>query len=341
MKAWRLIQYGNFDEGIKLLDMPKPTPAPDEVLIEVHAASINPVDYKFAEGQLRPFYKQQMPAGLGFDCSGIVSEIGANVTHLIPGDEVFCTTPTDSPGVLQEYVSVKASVVRKKPSNLSFEEAAALAMVGLTTLTCMEAVNLQAGQKVLIHAGSGGIGSFAIQYASKMGAEVYTTTSTKNVGWVKALGANKVIDYKKENYLTEVPKLDVVYDTLGGDYTLEAFQLLKRGGKVVSIAGRRLDDKTARQYGLNWLFRMYMKLQLRPVNKLCKKYDAQYHYVLNEPDGDRLSNLSSFIEQNDIRAIINKRYPFHEVVQAFKMLQSGRSKGKNVIRVKGSGSVLP
>lgn len=334
MKAWRLTKYGDFDKGIKLLEVPRPVAKDDEVLIEVHAVSLNPVDYKIADGQLRLFYNQKMPAGLAFDCSGVITEVGKNVSHLKLGDEVFCTTPTDSPGVLGEYVSVKASVVRQKPENLNFAEAAAIPMVGLTTLSCMEAVDLQPGQKILIHAGSGGIGTFAIQYANNLGAEVYTTTSTPNVESVKKLGTKAVIDYKTHDYLKELSELDVVYDTLGGNFTFDAFTLLKTGGKVVSIAGRRLDDKTARQYGLNWLFRMFMKLQLRPINKLCKKHNASYHFILNEPTGDRLETLKAAVEEHNIKPVINKVYQFDEVVQAFKMQQSGRSKGKNVIVVK-------
>lgn len=334
MKAWKLTEYGkDFKNGMELMEVDKPTQGADEVLIECHAAATNPVDYKIAEGQLKLFYKQKMPAGLAFDCSGVVAEVGKNVSHLKVGDEVFCTTPTDSPGVLEEFVTVKANVVAPKPKNLSHAEAAGFAMVGLTTISCMEAVNLKAGEKILIHAGSGGVGSFAVQYARQLGAEVYTTTSTSNVDWVKELGA-KVIDYKKEDYREEVPKLDVVFDTLGGDYTTDAFPLLNPGGRVVSIAGRRLDEETAEQYGLNWLFKWFMKLQLRPIKKLCKKYDASYKFILNEPNLERLTKLKKALETDYIKPVINRSYSFDEVVQAFEMQQSGRSKGKNVITIK-------
>ena len=334
MKAWKLKKYGkDFRNGMEIMEVEKPTPSNDEVLIECHAAAINPVDYKIAEGQLKLFYKQKMPAGLAFDCSGIVTEIGSNVSHLKVGDEVFCTTPTDSPGVLAEFVAVKANVVAQKPKNLSHTEAAGFAMVGLTTISCMEAVKLKAGEKILIHAGSGGVGSFAIQYARQLGAEVYTTTSTSNVDWVQELGA-KVIDYKKEDYREAAPKLDVVFDTLGGDYTTDAFPLLKSGGRVVSIAGRRLDEETAEQYGLNWLFKLFMKLQMRPIKKLCEKYNASYRFILNEPNLERLTKLQKALETGYIKPVINHIYSFDEVVQAFEMQQSGRSKGKNVVTIK-------
>lgn len=334
MKAWKLTQYGNFDKGITQMEVPMPQCADDEVVIEVKSVSLNPVDYKIADGHLKLFYKQKMPAGLAFDCSGNITEVGKNVTHLKVGDSVFCCTPTDSPGVLQEYVNVKADVVSLKPSNLNFDEAAAMPMVGLTTLSCFEAIDLKPGEKILIHAGSGGVGSFAIQYAAWLGAEVYTTTSTSNVNWVKELGPNKVIDYKTQNYLDEVPPLDVVFDTLGGDFTTDAFKTLKPGGRVVSIAGRKLDEETARQYGLNWLFRQFMKWQLRPIKKLCKKHQASYRFILNEPEAPRLARLKSAIENGNLKAVINQRYDFTEAVEAFKTQRAGRSKGKNVIQVK-------
>ena len=336
MKAWRLTEYGNFDKGIKLLQLPIPIPDDDEVLIECHAASLNPVDYKFAEGQLKLFYKQKMPAGLGFDCSGVVTTIGKRVKHLKVGDEVFCCAPTSTPGTIAEYVAVKADVVLPKPKNLTFVEAASTPLVGLTTISCFEAVNLMAEQKILIHAGSGGVGSFAIQYAQQLGAEVCTTTGTSNVSWVKDLGTEKVIDYKTQDYKEEVPKLDVVFDTLGGSYTLDAFSLLKPGGKVVSIAGRRLDDKAAKKYGFNLLLRGIIRLLLIPITLKCKKYNASYRFILNEPTGKRLEILKRSLESGSVKPVIHKVYDFSEVVDAFKMQQSGRAKGKLVIDIKSS-----
>ncbi len=336
MKSWRLTAYGNFDKGTKMQEIPMPSPADDEVLIECFAASLNPVDYKFAEGQLKMFYKQQMPAGLGFDCSGIIKKVGKSVSHLKVGDEVFCCAPTSSPGTISEFVAVKAHVVLPKPSNLTFTESASTPLVGLTTISCMQAVDLKAGQKILIHAGSGGVGSFAIQYAKQLGAEVYTTTGTSNLSWVKELGAHKVIDYKTQDYKAEVPKLDVVFDTLGGDYTLEAFELLNPGGKVVSIAGRRLDDAAAKKYGLNIVLRSVMKLLLIPITIRCKKYNASYRFILNEPTGERLHILKEQLETEAVKPVIHKVYNFSEVVEAFKMQQSGRAKGKLVIDIKSA-----
>lgn len=333
-KAWRLISYGNLDSGIQLMEVEMPQPASDEVVIECYAASLNPVDYKFSEGQLKMVYRQKLPAGLGFDCSGVISKAGANVSHLQPGDEVFCCTPTDNPGTLARYICVKANVVLHKPKNLTFTQAASTPLVGLTTISCFEAIQLKAGEKILIHAGSGGVGSLAVQYATSLGAQVYTTTGTSNISWVKQLGAHKVIDYKTQNYTEELPPLDAVFDTLGGNYTLKAFELLKPGGRVVSIAGRRLDDKAARKYGLNLFLRGVMKLLLLPITLKCKKHKASYRFILNEPTGARLELLKNLLETGQIKPVIQQVYSFAEVVDAFKMQQSGRSKGKLVIAIK-------
>ncbi len=333
MKAWNLISYGDFDSGIQLRETTKPVPAPDEILIKCRAASLNPVDFKFAEGQLRMFYRQKLPAGLGFDVSGVITDCGNEVKDLKVGDEVFCCIPTKAPGALQQFLTVKASLARTKPSNLSHAEAASTPLVGLTMLSCMEKLQLKRGNRILIHAGSGGVGSLAIQYAKHVGAEVFTTTGTDNAGWVKKLGADHVIDYKTNDYREVANKLDAVLDTLGGDYTTDAFKLLNPGGTVVSIAGRRLDDETARQYGMNIFLRALMKVLLLPISLRCMKYKAHYHFVLNEPDGARLERLRNLLEAGTLKSVINKVYEFGDAVSAFKMQQSGRSKGKNVIEI--------
>ena len=334
MKAWRLTRYGNFEKGIKLLDQPVPKPTENQVLIECHAASLNPVDYKFAEGQLKMFYKQKMPAGLSFDCSGIVKEVGKNVSHLKVGDEVFCCAPTSSPGSLAEYFCVEAEVVCLKPKNLSYSQAASIPLAGLTVLNCMNSVNLKSGESILIHAGSGGVGSLAIQYAKSIGAKVYTTTGTDNVSWVRGLGADVVIDYKKEGYLKVIDKVDVVFDTLGENYTIDAFSILNSGGRVVSIAGRRMDAKSAEEYGLNTLLRLYMKLKLRKINILCKRHKASYRFILNKPSKERIEHLKELLESEDIKPVIDTVYSFRNVIEAFKKQQSKRAKGKLVVAIR-------
>ncbi|MDC7223217.1 MAG: NADP-dependent oxidoreductase, partial [Spirochaetales bacterium] len=249
MKAMRIIGYGEIERNVILAEVDKPEPGEDEVLIEVHGAGVNPIDFKIIDGLFKQISPLAFPAPLGFDVSGRVVKKGSRVKNFQIGEEVYSRVSSDKPGTFAEFIAVDSTVVVKKPPKLSFEEAAGIPLAGLTTVQSFEAVQLKEGDRVLIHAGSGGVGSFAIQYAKAKGAYVYTTTSTKNVDWVKKLGADRVIDYKKENYMKVVKEADVVFDTLGHHYTADAFKVIKEGGKVVSIAGT-IDDLTARSFEL-------------------------------------------------------------------------------------------
>jgi NADPH:quinone reductase-like Zn-dependent oxidoreductase len=229
-------------------------------------------------------------------------------------------------GTIAEYVAVTSVVVSKKPGNISFEEAASLPLAGLTALQSLEYAGIKENDKVLIHAGSGGVGSLAIQYAKSKGAYVYTTTSTTNVKWVKELGADRVIDYKTEDYKTIVKDADIVFDTLGQDYTLEAFEVIKQGGKVVSVIGA-LDEETAKMFGM-----ADYKLP-EELAKLISAKDATYKYIFMQPNGAHLDEIKSLVEDEKIKPIIDKVYPFSESIEAFTHLASGRAKGKIVIKI--------
>lgn len=333
MKVLHLTGYGDIQSNVTFAEVKKPSIKDNQVLIEIHSAALNPIDYKIIEGHLKQVIKLSFPNTIGFDVAGIVVEKGAKVTHLKVGDEVYSRVPTDAPGTLAEYISVDSEVVSLKPSNLSFSEAASLPLVGLTTIQSFNKVHLKSGDKVLIHAGSGGIGTFAIQYAKSKGAYVYTTTSTKNVGWVKKLGADRVIDYKTEKYLDIVKNIDIVYETLGGEYTADAFKVIKNGGKVVSLAGD-IDDETAKELGLNKLIRFILSLKRRKITKLTKQKSAHYKYLAMTANGKQLEDLKNLAEANLIKPVIDKVYPFSEAVEALLYQKSGRAKGKIVINMK-------
>ncbi len=333
MKVLQLTGYGDIKSNVAFAEAKKPSIKDNQVLIAIHSAALNPIDYKIIEGHLKQVIKLSFPSPIGFDVAGIVVEKGAKVTHLKVGDEVYSRVPTDAPGTLAEYISVDSEVVSLKPSNLSFSEAASLPLVGLTTIQSFNKVHLKSGDKVLIHAGSGGIGTFAVQYAKSKGAYVYTTTSTKNVGWVKKLGADRVIDYKTEKYLDIVKNIDVVYDTLGGEYTADAFKVIKTGGKVVSLAGD-IDDETAKELGLNKLIRFILSLKRRKITKLTKQKSAYYKYLAMTANGQQLNDLKKLVEANSIKPVIDKTYPFTDVVEALLHQKSGRAKGKIVINMK-------
>jgi len=246
------------------------------------------------------------------------------VTKFELGDAVYTRVPQQQMGTVAEYVAVASSVVSKKPDNISFEEAAGLPLVGLTAIQALESVGLKENDRVLIHAGSGGVGTFAIQYAKTKGAFVYTTTSTTNVEMVKALGADRVIDYKTEDYKTIAKDLDIVFDTLGGNYTLEAFEIIKEGGKVTTIVGPP-DEETAVHMGMS---DYNLPEQL---SKLISEKSAIYKLTWMQPNGEQLDKLSSMVKDEKIKPVVDKVYSFEEGFEAYLYLATGRAKGKVII----------
>lgn len=332
MKALRITGYGKLENNLVFQQLDKPEPGEDQVLVEVCAASVNPIDFKIVEGALKPVNKLQFPAPIGFDVAGRIVDKGPNVQELRIGDEVFARVPTLAPGTFAEYIAVASEVVIPKPGNLDFNAAAGIPLVGLTTVQSFNKAHLKAGDKVLIHAGSGGVGSFAIQYAKARGAYVYTTTSTQNREWVKELGADRVIDYTKENYLEVVADLDIVYDTLGGAYTLDAFKSIKKGGTVVSIAGE-LDAETARDLGLNRILRFLLALKRWKISKRAQAKAAHYKFILMEPDARQLEDLKTLLQQGAIQPVIDMVYPFSKAIEALRYQKAGRARGKVIINM--------
>lgn len=333
MKALQIKGYGEVENNLAFNEIEKPTITDNQVLIEVHAASVNPIDYKIIEGVLKKVRKIEFPSLIGFDVSGIVIEKGTNVNHLKVGDEVYSRVPSESPGAFAEYIAVNSEAVSLKPSNLDFHDSSSLPLVGLTVIQSFNRANLKTGDKVLIHAGSGGIGTFAIQYAKSKGAYVYTTTSTNNVSWVKALGADRVIDYKTENYQDIVTDIDIVYDTLGGNYTADAFNVIKKGGKVISIVGE-VDEETAKELKLNGFIRFLLSLKRKKITRQMKNKSASYKLLIMHPNGTQLGEIKELVESQLIKPVIDKTYPFSESIDALLYQKSGRAKGKIVIKMK-------
>jgi NADPH:quinone reductase-like Zn-dependent oxidoreductase len=326
MKALQLIKYGEIKDSLAFNEVSKPTIQKTDVLIEVKAAAINPIDKSIILGNLQSLLPIPFPSTVAYDVSGIVVEKGADVSNFEVGDLVYSRVPQEQMGSIAEYVAVNSMAVSKKPSNISFEEAAGLPLAGLTALQSLEFVGIKENDKVLIHAGSGGVGSFAIQYAKSKGAYVYTTTSTDNVEWVKELGADRVIDYKKEDYKVIVKNTDIVFDTLGGNYTNEAFEVFKHGGKVVSVVGP-LDEASAQIFGM-----ADYKLS-ETLAKLSSDKNAEYKFIFMHPNGAHLSEIKSLIEDEKIKPIIDTIYSFSDSIKAFEHLASGRAKGKIVIKI--------
>jgi len=326
MKALQIIKYGKISDSIDFNEVSKPTVQANDVLIEVKAAAINPIDKSIIQGNLQSLLPIQLPHTSAYDVSGVVVEKGNEVNNFEIGDLVYSRVPQEQMGTLAEFVAVTNAAVSKKPNNISFEEAAGIPLAGLTALQSLEAVNIKPGNKVLIHAGSGGVGSFAIQYAKAKGAYVYTTTSTSNVDWVKDLGADRVIDYKTEDYKSIVKDVDIVFDTLGKNYSLESFEVLRQGGRVVSVAGP-LDEASAKMFGM-----ADYKLPSEFAKASFDK-DAEYKFIFMHPNGSHLAQIKEMMEDNKIKPINDKVYPFNDSIEAFIHLATGRAKGKIVVKI--------
>jgi NADPH:quinone reductase-like Zn-dependent oxidoreductase len=326
MKALQISKYGELKDSLFFGEASKPVVQANDVLIEIKAAAINPIDKSIILGNLQSLIPIPFPSTIAYDVSGIVVEKGENVSTIQIGDSVYSRVPQEQMGTIAEFVAVTSAAVSKKPENISFEEAASIPLAGLTALQSLEYAGLKANDKVLVHAGSGGVGSFAIQYAKAKGAYVYTTTSTTNLKWVKDLGADRVIDYKTEDYKTIVKDADIVFDTLGGNYTLEAFEIVKQGGQVVSVVGP-IDEKSAKMFGMT-----DYKLPEALARNISIK-NATYKFIFMQPNGAHLGKIQSLIEEGKIKPIIDTVYPFSESIEAITHLASGRAKGKIVIKV--------
>jgi NADPH:quinone reductase-like Zn-dependent oxidoreductase len=324
MKALQIIQYGTLKDSLSIQEVEKPEIKANDILVEVKAASLNPIDYKLAEGHLKDMVPLNLPTTIGYDVSGIVIALGDDVQNFQLGDEIYARVPQEQMGTVAEYVAINVNYAAKKPQNSSFEEAAALPLAGLTAIQALERVGIKKDDRILIHAGSGGVGSFAIQYAKIKGAIVYTTTSTKNVDWVKALGADRVIDYKTEDYQAVAENLDIVFDTLGNDYTLDAFNIIKDGGSVTSIVGPP-DEETAKQMGMTD-YTLPEKLA-----QLIEKKSATYKLTWMQPNAAQLQTVATMVDAGAIKPIIDLIYPFEDGVSAYEYLAEGSAKGKVII----------
>lgn len=333
MKALTFKRYGKTPE-IGFAEVPRPTLKPDELLVQVHAAGLNPIDNMIPSGTFKPVLKFELPATLGSDIAGVVTEVGSNVTRFKPGDAIFASLFDLGRGSIAEFAAVPESVAASKPVNLDFVQAAAVPMVGLTSWQALkERANLQAGQKVFIPAGSGGIGTFAIQLAKHFGARVGTTTSTGNVQLVTSLGADEVVDYKKQEFEKVLGGYDVVLGTIRGDAIEKSIGILKPGSKIVSLIGP-LDAAFARARRLNFILRLVFGLMSRKIKRLAKKRDVAYSFLFVRPDGTQLSEIGGLLKSEQLRPVIDKVFPFEQAKEALEYLAQGRARGKVVVSIK-------
>jgi alcohol dehydrogenase len=333
MRAFLLDGYGAIAEHVRPADVADPIPRFNEVAIEIHAASLNPIDFKIVRGDLKRVSKYRLPRTFGFDASGVVLKAGTQTTQFKPGDAVYVRSSRETIGTFAERIALPEGFVALKPASISHAEAASLPLVGLTTLQGFAKVGARAGQRILIHAGAGGIGTFAIQHARHLGLHVTTTTSSKNADFVKSLGADKVIAYDRENYLEQGGGYDIVYDTLGGAFTVDAFKVVKRGGAVISLSGPP-DRDFVRREGAGLLVRVAVWLMGRKVYAAAEAAGASYCWFFTEPSGDQLREIAGLVDAGAIKPVIDREFAFDQLPEALAYLEKGRARGKVVLKVK-------
>ena len=333
MRAFVLTGYGAISDSVRLAEIPDPVAGPGEVLIEIHAASLNPIDFKLAHGDLKRVSKYVLPRPIGFDASGIVTAVGAGASKFKPGDAVYVRASRATIGTFAEQISLAENLVALKPAKISHAEAASLPLVGLTTVQMFGRAGAKSGQRILIHAGSGGVGTFAVQYAKYLGLHVTSTTSSKNADFVASLGADRVIAYDRENYLREGSNYDVVYDTLGGAFTIDAFKIVKRGGVVISLSGPP-DRDFARREGAGLLVGIVVWLMGRKVYAASTAAGARYEWAFTDSNGDQLRDIAALVENGAIKPVVDREFPFEQLPDALTYLETGRARGKVVLGVR-------
>jgi NADPH:quinone reductase-like Zn-dependent oxidoreductase len=333
MKAFIVKKYGK-KEKLEFLDVAEPTLAQDEVLIQVYAAGVNVIDLKIRDGDFKRILPHKTPFTLGYDVAGIIMQIGNNVTKFKVGDEVYSSPRSNRAGTFAELVAVNQVDIALKPKNLSMEEAASIPLVGLTAWQVLvERTNVKKGQKVFIQAGSGGVGTFAIQLAKHLGAYIATTTSVDNFEMVKKLGADVIIDYRKDDFETILKEYDVVLNSQNEETLQKSLRILKKGGSAISITGPA-DVDFAKVIKANFIVQMVIYFMSRKIQNLAKKLDVRYSFLFMRANGQQLSQIAKLIESGVIKPVIDKVFPFEQTNEALGYVGAGRSKGKVVIKVR-------
>jgi alcohol dehydrogenase len=313
-------------------ELPEPAVGPKDVLVEVKAASVNPVDFKIRDGKLAQILDLKFPLILGNDLSGVVKQVGSAVTRFKAGDEVWARLEKNRGGAWAERCALDESVVSKKPSKLSFVEAASLPLVGLTAWQALELMELKAGQRLLVHAGAGGVGTVAIQLAKARGATVLATASAKNHKLLTDLGCDVPIDYSTTKFEDVAKGCDAVFDTMGGDTLTRSLAMVKEGGAVVSVAGLP-DEPTAQELGLALPVRLILRFLTRKVCAAAAARKVRYRYLFMHPSGAELEQLGALVEAGKLKALVEKTFPLEQAQGAVEAVESGRTRGKIVLTV--------
>ena len=328
MKAFVIRQYKG---PLEATDVPEPVVGEHDVLIQVRAAGLNQLDEKIRTGEFKQILPNKFPLILGHDVAGVVLRVGMKVQAFKPGDEVYGRPRQDSIGAFAERIAVPEADLARKPATISFEEAGSLPLVALTAWQALiERGNVRPGQKVLIHAGAGGVGTIAIQLAKHLGASVATTVSTTNMDFVRELGADTVIDYRNEDFEQQLSDYDLVLDSLGGKNLKKSLRVLKPGGIAIGISGPP-DPAFAREAGLNPLLRLAITSLSASIRRQAKKLGVSYEFLFMHASGEQLGQISSLVEQGAVRPVVGRIVPFDRTVQALQEIDKGGIRGKTVI----------
>ena len=333
MKAFILNRYGK-KENLQLTEIAAPVIKENEVLVQIHAAGVNLLDSKIRNGEFKMILPYKTPFTLGHDVAGVVTKVGSKVSKFKVGDAVYARPADHRIGTFAEFISINENDVAMKPGNLSMEEAASIPLVGLTAWQALvEKADLKKGQKVFIQAGSGGVGTFAIQLAKHLGATVATTTSTANIDLVKSLGADIVIDYKKEDFETILQGYDIVLNSQDTKTLEKSLRILKPGGKVISISGPP-DPAFGQEINANWVLKIALKFLSAGIRKKAERLGVNFSFLFMRAQGEQLSQITKLIESGIIKPVMDKVFPFEQTNEAMAYVETGRAKGKVVVKVK-------
>lgn len=337
MQAWLIRSYGD-NSVLELGDVARPEPGPRDVLIAIRAASVNPIDWKMRDGKVRRILPFSFPAILGNDLSGVVVARGDQVSEFAVGDEVYSRPDKRRIGCFAEFIAVRADEVARKPASLSHTEAASLPLVGLTAWQALRDVGkLESGQKVLILAGAGGVGTFAIQLARHLGAHVTATASQPKHAFLRELGADRLIDYRNENVASVADDFHIIFDAVGGETLREAFAVIRPGGVVISISGVP-DPQLASDWGMSLPLRLGVRLISWPTRRRAARRGATYRYLLMRSTGEQLAEIARLVDAGVIKPVIDRTFPFAATDQAMAYAEAGRATGKVVITLDDPGT---
>jgi NADPH:quinone reductase-like Zn-dependent oxidoreductase len=331
MRAYVLNSYGG-PEGSRLMNAPAPTPGAKDILIDVRAAGLNPVDFKFRQGKLRAVNSPKLPFVLGNELAGEVAAIGSDVKSFRVGDRVMARVAKERGGAFAEQACVDESHAAKIPRSLDFSSAAALPLAGLTALQALrDELGVQAGQRILITGGAGGVGTFAIQIAKSLGAHVTTTASRRGEALVRSLGCDDVIDYTTQDLSKIATRFDGGLDLVGGDSLLQMFDVMKPGTQVVSVAGMPEPQTATKDLGGRPILAVLFWIISAGIRLRARRAGATYRYLFMHPSGNDLTQLAELVEQGKLKVVLDKTYPFEAIADALAYLEGGRAKGKVVV----------